>query len=87
MFFGQFRSYLWSLSNFSCSNFLLSPNTLTWGHWTKIEWFVADVAAVESPDRAECAMYFGGDFCRAFFWPIQVVFVVEESLCCVGTPS
>ena len=46
----------------------------------KIEWLVADVTPVGSPDRAECAMYFGDDFGWALFWPIQAVFTVGEPL-------
>ena len=36
---------------------------------------------------AEPNVYFGGDFGKACFWPIQFVFVVGEPLCDVGTPS
>ena len=34
-------------------NPVLSPNNLTQGHLMKIEWLVANVAAVGSPDRVE----------------------------------
>ena len=34
----------------------LSPNKLTQGHLMKIKWFVTNVLAVGSPDRAECAI-------------------------------
>ena len=53
----------------------------------KIEWLVSDVTAVASLDRAERAMYFEGDFDWVCCWPIQVIFVVGEPLCDVGTPS
>ena len=48
-----------------------------------IEWLLADVTPVRSPDRAErdiLGMILG------VFWPIQVVFVTGEPLCDVGTP-
>ena len=51
----------------------------------KIEWLVADVTAVGSLDRAECAIL-GGDCGWAYFWPIQVIFVVAAPLRGVGTP-
>ena len=35
---------------------LLSSNNFTQGHSMKIEWSVADVIAIGSPDRAERAM-------------------------------
>ena len=50
----------------------------------KTEALVANVTAVESPDRAEHAilgMIFG------VFWPIQTIFVVGEPFCGVETPS
>ena len=53
----------------------------------KIEWLVADVIAVGSLDRAERAILVGDFGSAAFFWPIQVIFVVGEPLCGVGTPS
>ena len=52
----------------------------------KKEWLVADVTAVRSLYRAKRAI-FGVIVAGRVFWPIPVVFVVEESLCCVGTPS
>ena len=51
----------------------------------KIEWLVATVTAVGPPDRAERAVS-GMVLARRFF-PIQSVFVDEEPLCDVGTPS
>ena len=51
----------------------------------KIEWLVADVTAVGSLDRAERAIL-GVDFDCVCFWPIQVMFVVEEPFRGVGTP-
>ena len=52
----------------------------------KIEWLVADVTAILSPGRAECAIL-GDDFGRACFSPNHAVFVVAEPLCDVGTSS
>ena len=52
-----------------------------------MEWLVSDVIVVGSPGRAEHAMYFGGDFGWAIFWPIQGIFVVVEPLCDVGTST
>ena len=66
----------------------------------KIECLVADVTAGGSLDRAERAIL-GGILTACVFgqsrsylwfgshciWPIQVLFVVGEPLCCVGTPS
>ena len=34
----------------------MSSNNVTQGHLVKIEWLVADVTAVGSLDRAECAI-------------------------------
>ena len=51
----------------------------------KIEWLVANITAVGSPDRAECGVLeviFAG-----LFWTIQTVPVAEEPLCDVETPS
>ena len=50
----------------------------------KIVWLVANVTNVGSPDRAERAIL-EVVLARRFF--VQAVFVVEESLCYVGTPS
>ena len=52
----------------------------------KIEWLVADVTAVGSLDRAKHAI-FRTDVCWACILLIQVMFVVREPLCGVGTPS
>ena len=49
-------------------------NNFTWGHLVKTEWLVADVTAVRSLDRAECATYFGGYCGWACFWSNQVIF-------------
>ena len=43
----------------------------------KIEWLVADVTVVGSPDRAECA-----SLEAILAGPIQAVFVVVEPLSC-----
>ena len=51
----------------------------------KIEWLVADVTAIGSSGRAEHAIL-GGVCGWVCFWPIQVIFVVGEPLCGVGTP-
>ena len=53
----------------------------------KIDWLVANVTAAGSPDRAQRAMYLGGDFGLAFFEPIQAIFVIRGPLCDVRTPS
>ena len=50
----------------------------------KIEWLVADVTAVGSPDRAECDIL---GMILDVFLPIQATFVVGETLCDVGIPS
>ena len=54
----------------------------------KMEWLVADVTAVGSPDRAERdileVILVGRCFGHA---PIQAVFVVMGPLCDIGTPS
>ena len=39
-----------------CTNSLLGPYNFTQGHLMKIEWLAADVAAVQTPDRAEHAI-------------------------------
>ena len=64
----------------------MSSSNLTLGHLMKIEWLVTDVTAVGSLDRAE-RVILGMDFDYACFWPIQVIFVVREPFCGVGTPS
>ena len=51
----------------------------------KIEWLVTNLTAVGYPDRAEHAIL--GLILAGLFWPIQVVYVVGEQLCGVGTPS
>ena len=50
----------------------------------KIEWLVADVTVVRSPDRAEGAI---SRVILGIFWPIQATFVVEKPLCVVRIPS
>ena len=50
----------------------------------KTKWFVVNVTAVGSPDRAERAIFWVS---LGIFWPIQALFVVGEPLCGVGTPS
>ena len=64
----------------------MSSDEFTEGHSVKIEWLLADVTAVGSLDRAERAIL-GADFGWACFWPIQIIFVVGEPFCGVGTPS
>ena len=51
----------------------------------KIEWLVTNVTAVISPDRAERLALIA--LLRVVCWPIQAVFVLQEPLCDVGTPS
>ena len=67
--FGQFKTYLWSLSHFVMLEPPLSAINFIWGHLVKTEWLVADVTVVRSLDRAECATYFGGVCGWACFWP------------------
>ena len=62
----------------------MSTNNFTQDQFLKIEWLVADVTTVGSPDRAGRDINFGGDF--GCFSPIQVVFVVGEPLCDTETP-
>ena len=52
----------------------------------KIEWLVANVTAVGSPDRAGRAI---SEVILAgrCFWPIQAVFVAGEPFCDLGPPS
>ena len=50
----------------------------------KSEWLVAIVTSVGFPDRLECDIL---GIILDFFWQIQAVFVVEEPLFVVGTPS
>ena len=52
----------------------------------KIEGFVANVTAVGCPDREERSIL-EVILALRFFWPIQAIFVVRETLCDVGTPS
>ena len=52
----------------------------------KIEWWVTDVVAVGSPDRAELAIW-GMILVGIRVWPIQTLFVVGEQVCDVRTPS
>ena len=51
-----------------------------------MEWFIADVTAIGSLDRAECAVS-AGHIGWTCFWPIWETFVVAEPLCDVGTSS
>ena len=71
-FRGAFRRFLDNSGNFCgrgatlwCGNSLLSPNEFTLGDLMKIKWFVNNVSAARSPDRAEHAIL--GDFGCAFF--------------------
>ena len=57
----------------------------------KLEWLIADVIPVGSPDRAErvilgviLGVYWA---IQGVFWSIKAVFVVGEPLCDVGTHS
>ena len=47
-----------------------------------MEWLITDVTPVRSPARAESKIM--DDF--GVFWPIQVAFVVGESLCNLKSP-
>ena len=49
----------------------------------KIEWLVADVIAVRSPDRAEGAIL---GVILDIFWPIQATIVIREPLCDIRIP-
>ena len=51
----------------------------------KIKWLVTDVAAVGSSGRMECAILWVTLAMYAISWPIQVTFLVAESLCDGGT--
>ena len=53
----------------------------------KGKWLVVDVTAGGSLDRAELAILRVIVAGRACFWPVQVIFVVGEHFCGVGTPS
>ena len=64
----------------------MSPNNFTQGHLIKTESLVVDVTAVGSLDRAEHTIL-GMIVAWRVFLPIQVVFVVGEPLCGIGTPS
>ena len=64
----------------------MSFNSVTQGHLVKIEWLVADVTTVGSPDRGERAIL-RVILAERCFWPIQAVFVIGGRLCGVGTPS
>ena len=50
----------------------------------KIEWLVADVISVRSPDRAEHDIL---GVMLDVFWPTQAAFVAREPLCDLGIPS
>ena len=52
----------------------------------KIEWLVADITAFGSLDRAECAIL-KVILAGCVFLPIQVIFMVGETLYGVETPS
>ena len=64
----------------------MSPNTFIQGRLVKTEWFVANVTAVGSPDRAKHAIL-GVILAGRVFGQIQDIFVVAEPLCDVGTSS
>ena len=50
----------------------------------KIEWLVANVTPVESPDRAERDLL---GMLLDVFWPIQATVMVGQPLCDIGIPS
>ena len=52
----------------------------------KGKWLVVDVTAVGSLDRAKRAIS-RVILAGVCFWPVQVIFVVGEHFCGVGTPS
>ena len=64
----------------------MSPNKSTQGYIMKLEWLLADVTAVRSPEIAEHTTS-GVILVWRLFWPIQAVFVVGEPHGGVGTPS
>ena len=57
-----------------CRNPLLTPNKFTQGYLMKMKWFVANVIAVRSPDRAE----------HAIIWVILVGRFLHNSDCIPG---
>ena len=63
----------------------MSPKTYTYGHLMKIEWFVANVTAVGSPDRVEHAIW--EVILVSVFLSVKAIFVAREPLCDVETPS
>ena len=69
--FGQSRSFCCRRATSWQSHFLLSPNDFIQGHLMKVEWFVGDVTAVGSSDRAE----------RAILEVILAVFFQSRSFC------
>ena len=69
-----------------CRNPLLSADNFTQGPLMKMKWLVTDAPAIGTPGRAERAVL-GVHFGWVWFWRIQDIFVVGESLCDVGTSS
>ena len=50
----------------------------------KLEWLVANVKPVGSPDKAEHAVL---GIILSVLWPIQAILLIGGPLCDVGTPS
>ena len=85
-------------ATFWCRNPLLNADNFTQGHLMKMEWLVADVTAVGSPDRTECIILgvilagrFYGQF-RLYLWSgSREQFVAKHAIfqvilvwCCFG---
>ena len=69
-----------------CKNPLLNLINFTQGHFMKIELLVANVTAVRSPDRAECAILGVVLAGRFLANPGRICIVVGEPLCGAGSP-
>ena len=63
----------------------MSPNIFIYGHLVKTQWLVADMIAIGSPDRANCAVL--GVILAGRVLANPGRFVVEEPLCGAGAPS
>ena len=62
----------------------MSSNNFSKGRLMDLKRLIADITAVESPERAERAIL---GVILGVFWSVQAIFVVRKPLCGVGTPS